>query len=350
MPRMSRLRPTLPRLEPCMPSSSVLLSLALVTGLGLSAQGKWDPFFDYTTLPPSNETYWEPLGQAEVQMEKALEVAAEAEGATVRPLKAELRTGPEGPAWNLELFVGGDTSAPKRVNMQVSTKEPKVLKRLELLALADDEKEAWKVLAKSQVPAAIAIQLCKDKSAGEKVEPMIREPRLRKLQFIPEPDAPIWRCELMGDDWKKEQIRRYKFSVNAAKPMVKHKIMLDRFAGEPLRGGKHTELDNGMFLYDFTSGDGEVVTADSKVKVNYRLFLLDSTKLHDTWEHHRPETFVISKAPLKGMSEGMVGMRVGGKRKIAMPYELAFGESGNELAPPKAMIVCDVAIDALIDE
>jgi len=132
--------------------------------------------------------------------------------------------------------------------------------------------------------------------------------------------------------------------------MVKHKIMLDRFAGEPLRGGKPTELDNGMFLYDFTSGDGEVVTADSKVKVNYRLFLLDSTKLHDTWEHHRPETFVISKAPLKGMSEGMVGMRVGGKRKIAMPYELAFGESGNELAPPKAMIVCDVAIDALIDE
>src|SRR5207249_2757305 len=102
--------------------------------------------------------------------------------------------------------------------------------------------------------------------------------------------------------WRKEQIRRYEFNVNAAKPVVKRKIMLDRFAGEPLRGEKGTELANGMILHDFTPGDGEPVTADSKVKVNYRLFLLDNTKLHDTWKAHRPETFVISAAPLKGMS------------------------------------------------
>jgi peptidylprolyl isomerase len=84
--------------------------------------------------------------------------------------------------------------------------------------------------------------------------------------------------------------------------------------------------------------------------VNYRLFLLDNTKLHDTWQTKRTETFAVSEAPLQGMREGMVGMRVGGKRKIAMPYDKAFGEAGNEIAPPKAMVVCDVAVLGLVSE
>ena len=121
--------------------------------------------------------------------------------------------------------------------------------------------------------------------------------------------------------------------------------MLDRFVGEPLRAAEPVALPNGMFLHDFIAGDGQEVKADSKVRVNYRLFLLDTTKIHDTWETKRDETFLVSQAPLKGMAEGMVGMRVGGKRKIAMPYGLAFGEAGNEISPRKAMVVCDVFIE-----
>jgi peptidylprolyl isomerase len=50
------------------------------------------------------------------------------------------------------------------------------------------------------------------------------------------------------------------------------------------------------------------------------------------------------------MTEGMVGMRVGGKRKIAMPYNLAFGEQGNDVAPPKAMVVCDISVEELVGD
>jgi len=330
-----------------MPSASaVWSSVLLVAGLCLPGQKKWRPLFDYTTLQPSNETFWEPLLQAQVQMEDALALAAETEGAPIHALSAELKVSGGDAAWQLEVFVGGEGS-PKRVDLQVSTSEPKVLRRLELLALTEDDKSVWKLMAKSEVPAEVAIQLCKDHPGGDKPEPVIREPRVRKLEFVPEAGAPVWDCELMGNDWMKEQIRRYTFLVSSRRPAITRRIMLDRFAGEPLRSGKPTELPNGMFLYDFTVGEGKEVTADSKVKVNYRLFLLDNTKLHDTWDSKRPETFVVSSAPLKGMSEGMVGMRVGGKRKIAMPYDKAFGEAGNEVAPPKAMVVCDVAIVSL---
>jgi FKBP-type peptidyl-prolyl cis-trans isomerase len=283
-------------------------------------------------------------------MEEALALAKETEGGTIRLLSGELKSGKDGAAWHLQLFVGGEESQPKRVNLQVSAAEPKVLQRLELLTMAEDEKEAWMVLAKTQVPAEVAIQLSKDRSAGEKVEPLISEPRANKLVFVAQAGAPAWKCELIGSETKNNQIRRYEIKVNALKPRVKEKVLQDRFAGEPLRAGKPTELENGMYLFDFTIGEGEPVTADSKVKVHYRLFLLDNDKLHDTWKDKRPETFVISSAPLKGMSQGMVGMKVGGKRKIVMPYNLAFGEAGNELAPPRAMVVCDVAIEALVSE
>jgi FKBP-type peptidyl-prolyl cis-trans isomerase len=334
-----------------MPSASaVLFSVVLVTGLSLPGQGKWKPLYDYTNLQPSNEAYWKPLQQAQVQMEQALELAAQTEGASIHPLSATLKDGEGGAAWDLQVFVGNDRAAPKRVNLQIATAEPKVLRRLELLSLTEEDKKVWPLLLKTRVAADAAIEICKDHSSGNRPQPVIRDPRLRTLAFVPEEDAPIWECELMGDDWKKEEVRRYQFHVNAQKPGVKRRILLDRFAGEPLRDGQPTELPNGMFVYDFIVGEGDEVTAESKVRTNYRLFLIDNTKLHDTWDTKRPETFELAKAPLKGMTEGMVGMRVGGKRKIVIPYPLAFGEAGNDLAPPRAMVVCDVAIMGVVQQ
>ena len=331
-----------------MPSpSAVLSSVVLVTGLCLPGQDKWQPLYDYTNLPPSNLTYWEPLQQAKVQMEDALALAAQTEGAPVHALSAALRTDTGEPQWDLQLFVAAEKAQPKRVNLQVSTTEPKVLRRLELLSVTEHDKKIWKVLVRTGVTAEAAIEICKDHSSGNRPQPVIRDPRLRTLAFVPEPDAPIWDCELMGDDWKKEQIRRYQYHVTAGKPGVRRKILLDRFAGEPLRSGEPTELPNGIFTYDFIIGEGPEVTEDSKVKVHYRLFLLDNTKLHDTWDTKRPETFQLSSAPLKGMTAGMLGMHMGGRRKIVMPYQLAFGDAGNELAPPKAMVVCDLAVIGL---
>jgi hypothetical protein len=331
-------------------ASAAWSSVLLVAGLCLPGQKKWKPLFDYTNLQPSNEAYWEPLARAQLQVEDALALAAQTEGAAIHLLSAELEPGEGGEAWDLQVFVAAEKSAPKRVNLLVSTAKPEVLRRVELLSLTEEDKRTWRVLARTDVTAETAIQLCKDQAAGNKPEPIIRDARMRRLAFVPEEDAPIWDGELMGDDWKKGLVRRYSFEVNAQKPAVKRRIMLDRFAGEPLRKEKPTELPNGMFLHDFIVGEGPEVTAASKVKANYRLFLLDNTKLHDTWQTKRPETFAISQAPLVGMSEGMVGMRVGGKRKIAMPYEKAFGEAGNDLVPPRAMVVCDVAVISLASE
>jgi peptidylprolyl isomerase len=325
-------------------------ALALLSAtLAPQAQRKWKPLFDYTNLPPSNAELWAPLGAATVTLEQALKAADEAEEAPIHPFKASLETRGGTTLWHIELFTGEkDAERPGRLNLQVSTSEPKVVKRLELLTLAPDEERAWDVFRGTSMPMDAAIELASTKVVGQKGDKVIvPEPRVRLATFVPELNAPIWDIEVMGVEQKNGEMRRYGVQVNAERPVAKQKVLLDRFVGEPLRAAEPVELPNGMLMHDFIVGEGPEVSADTKVSVNYRLFLLDTTKIHDTWETQQTETFRVSEAPLQGMREGLVGMRAGGKRKLAIPYPLAFGEAGNEVAPRKAMVVCDVQIEKI---
>ncbi len=340
--------------------SSLASLLTLVAGLSFSPQGAptgfrtpaplgpWKPLFDYTNLPPSNGEFWADLGTAKVSMEAAIRLAREGEKAAVRPLKVTLRPGPEGAAWYLELFVG-EAPDQKRVNLTISTSEEKVLRRLELRSIPPVEQEIWPLALQVQVPAEDAIEVAKKGVIGHKVSPLVLDTRARTLQLVASQGSSLWDIEMMGLDRKQEQPRRYDVKVDTQAPMFKLVLLLDRFAGTPLRRGVPTELDNGLVIHDFKTGDGEELTPDSKVKVGYRLWLLDNTKIHDTFKNKRPETFRVSNAPLEGMRQGLLGMKVGGRRKICMPYTMAFGEAGNELAPPKAMVVCDAWVESLVE-
>jgi hypothetical protein len=310
------------------------------------APGAWKPGFDYTHLMPPTEALWANVAGAGVEMESAIQLAAEVLGGPVWAMKAALVDHEGNPAWSLQLFATSEGSdVPRRVDLVVSSREPKVLARVDQPSIPEAESQIWNRLAKAAVQAEAAITLCKVNARGEKPEPQITEPHMRTIEFVAS-EQPYWTCEMMG--MEKAIPRRYGIEVRGHKPGLRQKLMLDRFPGTPLRRNHPVELPNGMFLYDFTTGDGPLVAPESKVTVHYRLFLLDGSKLHDTWRTNLPETFVVSQAPLKGMTEGMVGMRVGGKRKIAIPYEMAFGEKGNEIVPPKAMVVCDVFVSEVL--
>lgn len=314
------------------------------TPLGRST---WKPGFDYTRLPPTNEALWAGVSKAGVELEAAIALAAEVVGGKAWVTRAAL--GEEGgqAAWKIELFTAGADDQPRRVDLAIASNEPRVLARTDAAELDEQDRTRWTRLAKAAVQAEAVIATCKANARGERPEPMIAEARVRTLEFVAD-EAPYWRCELMGIE--KQIPRRYGIEVRSDKPTLRVKLLIDRFPGTPLRAKEALELPNGMFVHDFTTGDGPTVTRDSKVRVQYRLFLLDNSKLHDTWRNNLPETFLVSQAPLKGMTEGLIGMRVGGKRKIAMPYELAFGEQGNEIVPPRAMVICDVAVEELLSQ
>jgi peptidylprolyl isomerase len=317
------------------------------TGESMLGASTWKPGFDYTHLMPSSASLWAKITQGPVEMEAALTVAAEALGQVIWLKKGALEDHEGQPAWSLQVFAASSDSveAPRRVDLLVSTLEPKVLARTDLPEIPEPERQMWNRLAKATVQAEGAITICKVNSLGHKESPSMTQPHLRIVEFVDHPTVPYWTCEMMG--LQGDGPRRYGLEIRASGGL-RQKILLDRFPGTPLRRAEAVELPNGMFVHDFVTGDGPAVKPDSMVTVHYRLFLLDNSKLHDTWRSGIAETFKVAQAPLKGMTEGLLGMRMGGKRKIAMPYELAFGEAGNEIAPPKAMVVCDIVIEEVL--
>jgi hypothetical protein len=286
------------------------------------------------------------MTKATVEMEAAIATAGEALGGTVWVKRADLAEHEGQLTWDLELFIGSpENDQPRRVDVRASATEAKVLARTDLPELSAEDRQVWNGLAKASVPAETCIATSKANARGSQAEAKITEPHMRKLEFV-STERSYWDCEMMGIEGGLP--RRYKVEVWSDQARLRMRSLMDRFPGTPLRRNHPTELPNGMFLYDFTTGDGQQVARESKVRVHYRLFLLDNSKLHDTWSRNLPETFLVTEAPLKGMTEGMVGMRVGGKRKIAMTYDVAFGEAGNEIVPPKAMVVCDVYVEEVV--
>lgn len=92
-------------------------------------------------------------------------------------------------------------------------------------------------------------------------------------------------------------------------------------------------------------GDGPEAKTGDKVKVNYTGKLLNG-KVFDSSVGKAPFEFTIGQGQvIKGWDEGVPGMKVGGKRKLTIPWQLAYGEKGSgDKIPPKAALQFDIEL------
>lgn len=89
---------------------------------------------------------------------------------------------------------------------------------------------------------------------------------------------------------------------------------------------------NHLVVRDLIPGTGKVATPSSTVTVDYIGVLYKTGKVFDsTWKTGKPALFRLSGL-IKGFSEGIAGMRVGGRRELIIPPNLGYGRAG---APPK---------------
>lgn len=85
-------------------------------------------------------------------------------------------------------------------------------------------------------------------------------------------------------------------------------------------------------IEDIKVGSGIEAIAGKKVSVNYVGTLTDGSKFDSSYDRNQPFTFNLGAGEvIKGWDEGVVGMKVGGKRKLTIPPDLGYGAAG---APP----------------
>ncbi len=84
---------------------------------------------------------------------------------------------------------------------------------------------------------------------------------------------------------------------------------------------------------DVKVGKGPAAKAGDTVKVHYTGTLMDGTKFDSSLDRDEPFSFTLGKGEvIKGWDEGVVGMKKGGKRKLVIPSDMAYGKRGS---PPK---------------
>ena len=110
-------------------------------------------------------------------------------------------------------------------------------------------------------------------------------------------------------------------------------------------------MADGVQINNNIEGDGIEIVKHSKIQVHYTGKLQDGTKFDSSFDRGEPFSFQIGlRQVIEGWEIGLMGMKVGGKRTLIIPSELAYGERGaGDLIPPNATLTFDVEIVAVQD-
>ncbi|MAN41590.1 MAG: hypothetical protein CMG36_03830 [Candidatus Marinimicrobia bacterium] len=103
-------------------------------------------------------------------------------------------------------------------------------------------------------------------------------------------------------------------------------------------------MSNGLQIEDIKIGEGSEVKKFDIVTVNYTGTLEDGTKFDSSLNPGRtPFRFTVGAGQvIKGWDEGLMGMKVGGKRKLTIPPELGYGSRDNGPIPANSTLIFDI--------
>ena len=110
--------------------------------------------------------------------------------------------------------------------------------------------------------------------------------------------------------------------------------------------GEPTKTASGLEYWDIKVGTGAAAETGKNVQVDYTGWLTNGKKFDSSVGSGHPFDFMLGGGQvIKGWDEGVVGMKVGGKRQLRIPADLAYGAAGYaNVIPPNSTLIFDVRL------
>lgn len=105
---------------------------------------------------------------------------------------------------------------------------------------------------------------------------------------------------------------------------------------------------NKMVIDDIVNGTGDEVKEGDTVSVHYVGTLQDGYEFDNSTKRGQPFEFTVGEGRvIKGWEQGLVGMKVGGKRILVIPPDLAYGKQAIGPIPANSVLVFSIELLAI---
>ena len=110
----------------------------------------------------------------------------------------------------------------------------------------------------------------------------------------------------------------------------------------------NTPTTEELKIEDLKVGQGPEVEKNDTITVHYSGTLTNGQKFDSSYDRNQPfETQIGVGQVIQGWDEGLLGMKVGGKRKLTIPPELGYGNQDMGTIPPNSVLVFEIELLAI---
>ena len=104
--------------------------------------------------------------------------------------------------------------------------------------------------------------------------------------------------------------------------------------------------ESGLKYVELIEGIGRTPIKGQRIVIHYTGYLESGKKFDSSYEIDKPFEFILGSGQvIKGLDEGVMTMKPGGKRKLIIPPDLAYGSKGQKnVIPPNATLIFEVEL------
>jgi protein-disulfide isomerase len=134
------------------------------------------------------------------------------------------------------------------------------------------------------------------------------------------------------------------FYLSGAQPLTKFKKLVERALASP--NPSPAMAGGGLVVTDLVTGNGREARKGDTLIVQYTGTLTDGTVFDSSKKYGQPFTFTLGAGMvIKGWDQGLLGMKVGGKRKLQIPPDLAYGDRGSPpIIAPRSTLLFEIEL------